>query len=96
MTAPVIIIQEATNPQPAKKEKEPRYTWKQLVAEVIGANYKSGDQFRRSELVTLVLPVAADKFPKNNNVGNQVGTNLTKLIYDGVVTRLEKGVYKVV
>ena len=95
MTAPVIVIQEATNPKPAKKEKAPRYTWKQLVADVISANYSTGDQFQRRDLVAFVLPVAADKFPNNNNVGNQVGTNLSKLICDGVVTRVAKGVYQV-
>ena len=96
MAAPVIVIQEATKAQAPKKEKAPRYTWKQLVAEVISANYSTGDKFARKELVALVLPVAEQKFPKNNNVANQVGTNLSKLICDGVVKRVAKGVYQVI
>ena len=68
-------------------------TWITLIWEVIQS--LSGETFTKKELLEKGLETFQTHYPNNKNIPTSVGTNLTKLVKEGKLERVAKGVYKI-
>ena len=68
-------------------------TWINLIKWVVETNFT--DTFTKKELLEKGLETFQTHYPNNNNIPTSVGTNLTKLVKEGYLVRVGKGVYKI-
>jgi ribosomal protein S17E len=68
-------------------------TWMTLVKWVIDTNFST--QFTKKELMEKGLEAFETHYPNNKNYGASVSTQLTKMVREGYIVRVAKGVYQI-
>ena len=69
-------------------------TWMTLVWTIITTAFPTG-QFTKKELMEKGSEAFVTNYPNNKNYGSSVSTQLTKLVKEGKLERVAKGVYKI-
>ena len=68
-------------------------TWMTLVKWVIDTNFST--QFTKKELMEKGLGAFETHYPNNKNYGASVSTQPTKMVKEGYLIRVAKGVYQI-